>query len=338
MRITRRGLLAAGLATPAIWAAADSAAQAPGTSDSGTKDWPAGRTVRVIVGYPAGGPTDLVARLVAEGLREAMGTSVIVENRGGARGSIGAAVAARAEPDGTTLWLGPVQTQVLNPLLMRNISYDPLKDFVGIGTVAALPNVLVVNPATLDVRSVQELIARGKRKPNELTYGTYGPGSSPHMFAVVLQKIGGFEALQVPYQGSAPASNALLSGEISFLFDNITTAAAQAQGGKVRALAVTSRTRSTALPDVPTMAEAGLPGFDLNFWFALYAPARVPAPILGRLRAALDRVVASPEFVRQLEARGAVPFVTPAADLQGFFEAEARNWAALVHDAGLQPE
>ena len=325
MRITRRGLLVAGLAMPAIRSA-------------GAQEWPAGRTLRVIVGYPAGGPTDLVARLVAEGLREAIGSPVIVENRGGARGSIGASVAARAEPDGTTLWLGPVQTQVLNPLLMRNITYDPLKDFVGIGTVAALPNVLVVNPSTLNVSSVQELIARGKRKPNELTYGTYGPGSSPHMFAVVLQKIGGFEALQVPYQGSAPASNALLSGEISFLFDNITTAAAQAQGGKVRALAVTSRTRSPALPDVPTMAEAGLAGFDLNFWFALYAPARLPQPILTRLRTALDRVVASPEFVRQLEARGAVPFVTPAADLQGFFEAEARNWGALVRDAGLQPE
>lgn len=308
MRITRRGLLAAGLATPAIWSAA-------------AQDWPAGRTLRVIVGYPAGGPTDLVARLVAEGLREAIGASVIVENRGGARGSIGAAVAARAEP-----------------LLMRNISYDPLKDFVGVGTVAALPNVLVVNPSTLNVSSVQELIARGKREPNALTYGTYGPGSSPHMFAVVLQKVGGFEALQVPYQGSAPASNALLSGEISFLFDNITTAAAQAQGGKVRALAVTSRTRSPALPDVPTMAEAGLPGFDLNFWFALYAPARVPQPILARLRTALDRVMASPEFVRQLAARGAEPFAVPAADLQGFFEAEARNWAALVREAGLQPE
>lgn len=325
MRITRRGLLVAGLATPAIRSAA-------------AQDGFAGRTVRLIVGYPAGGPTDLVARLVAEGLRSALGATVIVENRGGARGSIGAAVAARAEPDGTTLWLGPVQTQVLNPLLMRNITYDPLKDFVGIGTVAALPNVLVVNPSVLDVRSVQELIARGKREPGKLTYGTYGPGSSPHMFAVVLQKIGGFEALQVPYQGSAPASNALLSGEISFLFDNITTAMAQAQGGKVRALAITSRTRSAALPDVPTMAEAGVPGFDLNFWFALYAPSRVPQPIVGQLRTALDRVVASPEFVRQLAARGAVPFVVPPGDLQGFFEGESRNWGALVRDAGLQPE
>lgn len=325
MNATRRGLLAAGLALPAI-----SAARA--------QDWPAGRTIRVIVGYPAGGPTDLVARLAAAGLRDTLSTPVIVENRGGASGSIGAVAAARAEPDGTTLWLGPVQTQVLNPLLMRNISYDPLKDFVGIGTVAALPNALVVNPRKLDVRSVQELIAQGRREPGGLTFGTYGAGSSPHMFAVLLQKIGGFEALQVPYQGSAPASTALLAGDISFLFDNITTTVAQVQGGQVRALAVTSRRRSAALHDVPTMEEAGVPGFNLNFWFALYAPVRTPEPIVSRLREALGRAVTAPDFAQQLAARGAEPFFTPAAELQGFFEAEARSWAALVHDAGLRPE
>ncbi|WP_421995868.1 Bug family tripartite tricarboxylate transporter substrate binding protein [Roseococcus sp.] len=325
MNATRRGLLAAGLPLPIIRAAR-------------AQDWPAGRTIRVLVGYPAGGPTDLVARLVAAGLRDAIGAPVIVENRGGASGSIGAVAAARAEPDGTTLWLGPVQTQVLNPLLMRNISYDPLKDFVGIGTVAALPNALVVNPRTLDVRSVQELIERGKREPGALTYGTYGAGSSPHMFAVLLQKIAGFEALQVPYQGSAPASTALLAGDISFLFDNITTTVAQAQGGRVRPLAVTSRRRSPAMPSVPTMEEAGVPGFNLNFWFALYAPVQTPAPIVARLREALARAVATPEFAQQLAARGADPFVTPEAELQSFFESEARSWAALVRDAGLRPE
>lgn len=325
MNATKRGLLAAGLALPAIGAAR-------------AQDWPAGRSLRVIVGYPAGGPTDLVARLAAAGLRDALGAPVIVENRGGANGSIGAVAAARAEPDGTTLWLGPVQTQVLNPLLMRNISYDPLKDFVGIGTVAALPNALVVNPRKLDVHSVQELIAQGRREPGGLTFGTYGPGSSPHMFATLLQKIAGFEALQVPYQGSAPASTALLAGDISFLFDNITTTVAQAQGGRVRPLAVTSRRRSPALPEVPTMEEAGVAGFNLNFWFALYAPVRTPGPIVDRLRDGLRRAIATPEFAQQLAARGAEPFVTPIAELQGFFEAEARSWANLVRDAGLRPE
>lgn len=325
MNATRRSLLAAALALSAIGPAR-------------AQDWPAGQTIRIVVGYPAGGPTDLVARLVAAGLRDAIGAPVIVENRGGASGSIGAVVAARAKPDGTTLWLGPVQTQVLNPLLMRNVRYDPLKDFVGIGTVAALPNALVVNPRTLDVRSVQELVARGKREPGGLSYGTYGAGSSPHMFSVLLQKIAGFEALQVPYQGSAPAATALLSGEISFLFDNITSTIARVQGGQARALAVTSRARSPALPDVPTMAEAGVPDFNLNFWFALYAPVDTPEPIVTRLRQALGHAVAAPEFAQQLAARGAEPFVMPAADLRGFFEAEARHWAALVRDAGLQPE
>ena len=324
MNATRRGLLAAGLSLPAITARA--------------QDWPAGRTIRVIVGYPAGGPTDLVARLVATGLRDTLGATVVVENRGGASGSIGAVAAARSEPDGTTLWLGPVQTQVLNPLLMRNISYDPLKDFVGIGTVAALPNALVVNPRTLDVGSVRELIARGKAAPDALSFGTYGAGSSPHMFAVLLQKIGGFQALQVPYQGSAPASTALLAGDISFLFDNITTAVAQMQGGRVRALAVTSRTRSSALPDVPTMEEAGVPGFNLNFWFALYAPVRTPEHTVARLREALGQATASPAFAQQLAARGAEPFVTPIPQLQRFFENEAMSWAALVREAGLQQE
>jgi len=325
MAFVRRNLLAAGLALPAV-----NAAQA--------QDWPAGRTIRIIVGYPAGGPTDLVARLAATWLRDAMNTPVIVENRGGASGSIGAVAAARAEPDGTTLWLGPVQTQVLNPLLMRNISYDPLRDFVGIGTVAALPNALVVNPRTLDVHSVQELVTRGKREPGRLTFGTFGPGSSPHMFATLLQRITGFDALQVPYQGSAPASTALLAGDISFLFDNITSTVAQVQGGRVRALAVTSRTRSSALPDVPTMEEAGVAGFNLNFWFALYAPSNTPESIVSRLREALARALANPDVVQQLTARGAEAFVVPPTDLQAFFEAETRNWAALVRDAGLRPE
>jgi tripartite-type tricarboxylate transporter receptor subunit TctC len=325
MNATRRALLATSLTMPAIHAAHGQA-------------WPAGRTIRVIVGYPAGGPTDLVARLAAAGLNETLGVPVVVENRGGANGSIGAVAGARAEPDGLTLWLGPVQTQVLNPLLMRNISYDPLKDFAGIGTVAALPNALVVNPRTLDVGSVRELVARGKGEPGALTYGTYGAGSSPHMFAVLLQKIGGFQALQVPYQGSAPASTALLAGDISFLFDNITTTVSQVQGGRVRALAVTSRARSSALPDVPTMEEAGVPGFNLNFWFALYAPARTPEPILGRLREALSRATASSAFAQQLAARGAEPFLTPIPELQRFFESEATSWAALVREAGLQPE
>lgn len=325
MRLKRRGLLAAGLALPAI-------------SNARAQDWPAGRTIRIIVGYPAGGPTDLVARLASNGLRDTIGAPVIVENRGGASGSIGAVAATRAEPDGTTLWLGPVQTQVLNPLLMRNISYDPLRDFVGIGTIASLPNALVVNPRTLDVQSVEELVARGKREPGRLTFGTFGPGSSPHMFATLFQRITGFEALQVPYQGSAPASTALLAGDISFLFDNITSTVAQVQGGRVRALAVTSRTRSPALPDVPTMEEAGVPGFNLNFWFALYAPAGTPEPIVSRLRGALAQLLAKPEFVQQLNARGADAFVVPSADLQAFFEAETRNWAALVRDAGLRPE
>lgn len=301
------------------------------------ESWPS-RPIRLVVGYPAGGPGDLITRLAADGLRDELNVPVIVENRPGAGGAIGAAFAARAEPDGYTIFSGHVQNYTLNPLIQRSITYRPLEDFVSLGTLAVVPNVLVVNARSSTLTTVAELVQRARSRPGSLTYASYGPGSSPHLLSVLLQQIGGFEALQVPYAGSAPALAALLAGDVDFMFDNVTTSAAQVRGGAVRALAVAWPERLAVLPNVPTMDQAGVRGFDLQFWFALFAPVRTPEPIIRRLRAALAAAASKATFIERLRAQGGEPFSVPADRLPDFFRLESERWAKLLHDAGVRPE
>jgi tripartite-type tricarboxylate transporter receptor subunit TctC len=299
-------------------------------------DWPS-RLIKIVVPFAAGGPTDFVARLLAEPLGTAVGQQVIIENRPGASGNLGAQAVADAEPDGYTLLHTTVATQALNPILMPSSKLRPLKDLVAVGTTAALPNVLVVQPKKIDASSVQQLVELGKMAPKSLNYGTFGHGTSPHILSLLLQRKAGFEAVAVAYRGSAPALTDLISGQIDYLFDNVTTSAEQIKAGIVRGLAITSASRSPVLPDLPTMKEAGFDGFDLNFGFSLMAPVRTPPAILTKLRSAFDTAVKTTSYANELRARGAEPLLVAQADLAGFVERETERWVQVAQQISLNP-
>ena len=301
-----------------------------------SSDWPS-RPIRIIVPFAAGGPTDFVARLVAKPLGDALGQQMVIENRPGASGNLGAQGVADADPDGYTLLHTTIATQALNPLLLPASRLRPLKDFAPVGTTAALPNVLVVKPGKHDVKTVRELAELGARMPRGLTFGTFGHGTSPHILSLLFQKKAGFEAVPVAYRGSAPALTDILSGQLDFLFDNITTSAEQIRAGAVRGLAVTSATRSSVLPDIPTMKEAGFEGFDLNFGFSLMAPAATPAAIMTRLQDAFDPIASGAAYAEQLRARGADALIVPRANLQGFLERATEGWLDVARQIGLGP-
>jgi tripartite-type tricarboxylate transporter receptor subunit TctC len=324
MSVTRRlmlGLAPVMLAAPAVRA---------------QPAWPS-KPVRVIVPFAPGGPTDLIARLAAERLGQEIGGTVIVENRPGANGNIGSAYAA-SESDGHAVLFSTGTMYTLNPLLYGTSQVDISRDCVGLATVAALPNVLIVNPKKLDVTSVQQLIEQGRRRPGELTYATFGVGSSPHVTATLLQRLGGFEAVNIPYNGSAPALNAVLAGDVDFLFDNVTTSTPQIQAGTVRALGVTSAFRTAGLPDVPTLQEAGLADFEFSGWFAVFASKKTPPALIPRLRAAMVAAASAPEYAASLRARGAEPFVTPEAELDGLLAREKERWVKIAEEAGIGRE
>lgn len=323
MRLTRRAAL---LGVPSLIAMRARA----------NTGWPL-RPVRIVVPFAAGGPTDFVARLLAEPLSAALGQQVVIENRTGASGNLGAQSVADGEPDGYTLVHTTIATQALNPILIPSSRLRPLRDFVPIGTTASLPNVLVVQPRKLDVSSVREFVEFGLKSQKRLSFGTFGHGTSPHILSLLLQKKAGFGAVAVAYRGSSPALTDLLAGEIDFLFDNITTSAEQIRAGNVRGLAITSGTRSSVLPDIPTMQEAGFPGFDLSFGFSLMAPAQVPDAVRERLQSAFEGVVKSRAYADALRARGADTLLVPTADLPAFMEKATENWTDVAREIGLGP-
>ena len=319
---TRRLLLTA---APAVLAAPALRAQPA---------WP-NKPLRVVVPFAPGGPTDLIARLMAERLGQEVGGTAIVENRPGANGNIGAAFVAN-ESDGHTMLFATGTMYTLNPVLYGTAQVDLSRDCMGMATVAALPNVLIVNPRKLNVHSVQELIERGRRSRDELTFATFGVGSSPHVTATLLQKLGGFEAVNVPYNGSAPALNAVLAGDVDFLFDNVTTSTPQVRAGTVRALGVTSAFRISALPEVPTLQETGLADFEFSGWFAVFTSRKTPEAVKPKLQAAVAAAAASPEYAEVLRARGAEPFVTPTGELDAFLAREKARWVRLAEEAGIR--
>ena len=298
--------------------------------------WP-GRPVKIVVPFAAGGPTDFVARVLAEPFAAALGQQVFIENRTGASGNLGAQAVADAEPDGYTLLHTTIATQALNPILIPASRLRPLRDLVAIGTTAALPNVLVVQPKKLDAHTVRDLVELGRKAPKSLSFGTFGHGTSPHILSLLLQKTAGFEAVAVAYRGSAPALTDLIAAQLDFLFDNITTSAEQIRAGNVRGLAVTSSLRSSVLPEIPTMQEAGFSGFDLNFGFSLMAPAQTPDPVREKLQSAFESVVKEPSYSEALRARGADPFRVSRDDLPAFMERATQGWADVARQIGLGP-
>jgi tripartite-type tricarboxylate transporter receptor subunit TctC len=300
------------------------------------QDYPS-KPVRLVVPFPPGGGTDATARLVANALSGELKQQVVVENRGGAAGAIGAQAVVDAAPDGYTLFFATTGTLTINQHLYAKLRYNPLTDFTPVAMVASFPNVLVVQPA-LAANSVAELVALAKAKPGVLTYGSSGAGSSSHLSAVLLEQMTGARFTHVPYKGSAPMTADLLGGRIDFIIDNITTNSQHAKQGKVRALGVTGRAPSSLLPGVPTIAAAGVPGYDVTIWYAITGPARMPADIVQRLYKGLQAVMATPKMKESLEALGTDPWILGPDELAKVIRDESAKWGETVKRSGAKAE
>ena len=293
--------------------------------------------VTIIVPFTPGGATDILARIMAKELSGRFNQSFVVENRPGAGGNIGTAQVAKAAPDGYTLVMATVGTHAINQSLYKSLGYDPVKDFAPISRVAMVPNVLVV-PAAAPYRDVKQIIAAAKAKPGELTFASAGNGTSIHLSGELFKSMTGVDMRHIPFKGSAPAVTALLGEHVNMMFDNLPSSYPQIKSGKLRAIAVTSATRSTSLPDVPTIAESGLPGYEASSWFGLLAPAATPPAIVKTLDEAVIAVLKKPDVQAQLNEQGAVPHGESPDDFARFIRAETDKWAKTVHDSGATIE
>lgn len=293
------------------------------------------RPITIVVPYPAGGSADILARTVGQKLSVQIGQPVIVENRAGAGTAIGARFVAEARPDGYTLLLGTVSSQAINPAMSKT-GYDPLKDFVPVSALASIPFVLVANPG-VGYASVSDLIAAAKQNPGSISYASAGPGTSNHLAGEMLASAAKIKLLHVPYKGSAPALADVLAGHVPLMFDLQTTSLPNIASHKLKALAVTGSQRSSLLPGVPTVAESGLPGFEVSAWFGVFAPAKVPAPVLKKLSAAMARVLEDPVLAQRLRDIGAEPDARNATQFSAYVVEEAGKYASVVKTAGLAP-
>jgi tripartite-type tricarboxylate transporter receptor subunit TctC len=288
-----------------------------------------------VVPFPPGGPLDATGRLIAQHLTERWGQSVVVENKPGAGGNIGADFVAKSPPDGYTVVMGALSTHAVNPSLYARMPYDAQKDFAPITLIAITPNVLVVNP-DLPVHSVKELIAYAKARPGKLSFGSGSIGSAGHLAGELFKVDAGIDMVHVPYKGAAPATQALLAGDTQLMFDNLANAMAQVKAGKLRALAVTTAERSKLAPELPTMVEAGLPGFDISTWYGLFAPAGTPPDIVDKWNADVTAMLRTPDMRDRLLAQGAEPAPDTPAEFARFVAAEAAKYARIVKASGAK--
>lgn len=291
------------------------------------------KPVTIIVPFSAGGTTDILARVVGQSMSRDLGQPVIVDNRAGAGGNIGAQAVARAAPDGYTLVMGTVGTHAINASLYAKMPFDPVRDFVPIARVAAVPNLLVAHPAQ-PYKNVRELVAYAKANPGKVTVANSGVGTSIHLSAELFKHMAGVDVQNVAYRGSAPALNDLVGGHTAIMFDNMPSAIGFVRAGKLRPLAVTTANRSQALPDVPTVAEAGVPGFEATSWFGLLAPAKTPAPVVARLNASVLKALADPEVKKKLMEQGAEPLGGTPEQFAAFIGAESAKWGKVVKQSG----
>jgi tripartite-type tricarboxylate transporter receptor subunit TctC len=300
------------------------------------------RPIRLIVPYPPGGPLDIVARLLAERVKDTLGL-VVVENKPGAGGNLGADLVAKSAPDGLTLVMGAVATHAINPWLFNRLPYDPIRDFTPITLVAQVPNVLVMNAETaqrLGLASVHDLVRYAKAHPGQLNVGSGGNGSAGHLAAEMFKAQAGVFMVHIPYAGGNPAQLALLSAQVDLNFDNLAAAAANIRSGKLRALAVTTRQRSPAMPEIPTMAEAGkadgLASFDIGTWFGLFGPARLPPDVLSRLNKAFVEALAAPETRARMATLMAEPSPTTPEQFAAFVKSELAKYEPVVKASGAK--
>lgn len=295
--------------------------------------FPGSAPISLVMPYPPGGLGDYLARLVAKKLSEQLGVSVVVENKPGANGAIGAAVVAKARPDGHTLLCVPASTLTTNPWLMKDAGYDPVKDFTPLARLIEFPNVLMVNP-DFPAKTVQELIDAARRKPGSVNYGSVGVGSSTHLQAEMFKRAAGIDIVNITYKGSSPALQDLVAGQVQMMFDNLPSAFPLISAGKVRALAVTSAQPSPTLPDVPTVASV-LPGFVEVTWWGILGPAGMPADIATRLSESLLKISRDPDFMKALTDRGGVVVAGGPADLRAAIQTEADKTGKLVKELGI---
>ena len=319
MKITRRAAIAGALLPLAA------RAQAP--------EWPS-RPVRFIVPYPPGGPTDIMGRIIAQAVQGPLGQPFVVENRAGANGLIGSEQAARAAPDGST-FLVNASAHVIVPHLTPNMPIDVLADFAPVTNIAAVPLWLVVNPA-LPVRSVADFIAYARANPGRIAYASSSQGGAPHLAGELFKLMTGTDLVHVPYRGSGPAGQDLIAGTVQAMFDSVPASAGAVRDGRLRALAVTTRNRIALFPDLPTIAEAGVPGYEISTWYGIWAPARTPPAIINRLQQAVAAAARNPETRARFDALGAEPVADSPEDYARFVRAEFDRWGKLVRDARIK--
>ncbi len=292
------------------------------------------KPVRLIVAFPAGGSTDIIARLVAQRLGEKLGQQVIVDNRGGAGGTIGTEIAAQASPDGHTLTMGTTSTHVIAPAAYAKINYDPVRNFEPITLVASTPYLLVLHPG-VKANSLREFVALAKSQPGKLNFASAGTGSTTQLAMEMLNRAAGMDIVHIPYNGNGPAGAATLGGQVQALFGSMPAVLPHAQAGRLRPIAVGTARRSPALPNVPTVAESGYPGFEVSLWLGFFAPKGTPKPVLAKLQTELTAIANSPEMKAQFEKNGASAVTNTPAEMTALMKTELDKYGKVIKAAGI---
>ena len=318
-------LLACALASATLPAAR---AQAPAAS------WPS-KPIRWVVPFPPGGAMDAIARTLGEKAGKTLGQPFVIENKPGAGGNIGADFVAKQPGDGYTLMITSIGMATNKPLYGK-LSYDPIKDFAPVSLLAVVPNVLVTNATQPDVKTAKDVIAAARKAPGKLTYASAGNGTSIHLAGEVFTSLAQVDMLHVPYKGSGPAVSDLLGGQVNYMFDSITSARPHIESGKLRALGVTTAKRSKTLPNVPTLAEAGLPSYEVSPWFAVFMPAATPKDIVAKVNAALLEAMKDPDVVKRLETIGAEPVGSTPEEMAQHLARESERWTKLIQERGIK--
>src|SRR5712671_1012532 len=295
------------------------------------------RPIRMIVAYPPGGGTDIVGRMLAQKLGESLGQTVVVENRGGASGNIGTELAARAAADGYTILMGNVAPNAINVSLFKDLPFDPVADFAPVSLVASTPNILVVHPST-PARTVKEVIALAKAKPGMLNFASAGVGSSSHLAGELFRILAGADIVHVPYKGAGPAMVDVLSGQVQLYFATMPAAMPHVKTGKLAPVAVTSARRSQALPDLPTIAESGVPAYEASTWYGVLAPAHTPSAVVARLHGDIAKILADAALHARLADQGFDPVGSSPEEFGAYIKSEILKWGKVIRDAGIRPE
>ena len=294
------------------------------------------KTIRLVEPFAPGGGSDIVARLLSPKMTEALGQTVVVDNRAGASANLGAAVVAKAAPDGYTLLLANAN-YTINPSLFKSLPFDPVREFAPVALLANVTNVLAIHPS-IPAKSVKELISFAKAHPGQLNFASPGNGTSSHLAGELFRQVAKIEVVHIPYKGATPAITDLIAGQVSFTMASVLSVLPYAKQGRLRMLAVTTAKRSGALPDIPTISEAGLPGFEVSNWYGILATGGTPRPAVDRLNSELARIARVPDLAEKLAAQGADPATGTPEEFERFIQAELKKWSAVVRSAGINPE